>query len=126
MPRSAAMAFSYKLVIVVRADLDLSRGKWCAQAAHAAVMCSEGARKHQRSWFRGWLGEGQKKVVLQAPSLVELQRLQALAERDELPASMVVDYGLTEVQPGTTTCLGIGPAPNGLVDKITGSLSLFR
>ena len=123
---SAARTFNYKQVIVVRAELDLSRGKWCAQAAHASVMVTEETRKRHRAWYRKWLEEGQKKVVLQVPSLEELQGLKVLAEKMGIPSAIVVDYGLTEIAPGTVTCIGMGPAPSELVDKVTGSLPLFR
>jgi len=123
---SADKRFSYKQVIVARAELNLSRGKWCAQAAHASVMATEEARRHHRSWYKMWLEEGQRKVVLQVASPEELRRLKAMADKGGMPTAMVADYGLTEVAPGTVTCIGIGPAPNGLVDKVTGSLALFK
>jgi len=123
---SPVKQFGYKQVIVVRAELNLSRGKWCAQAAHASVMATESARRHHRSWYKRWLEEGQRKVVLQVASLEGLRRLKAMADRGGMPSATVEDYGLTEVAPGTVTCIGIGPAPSGLVDKVTGSLALFR
>jgi len=126
MPAPVPKAFSYKQVIVARAELNLSRGKWCAQAAHASIMAAEEARRHHRSWHRRWLEEGQRKVVLQVASQGELLRLKEVAERGGMPSAVVEDYGLTEVAPGTITCIGIGPAPNGLVDKVTGSLPLFK
>ncbi|MGQ9514028.1 MAG: peptidyl-tRNA hydrolase Pth2 [Thermoproteota archaeon] len=118
--------FDYKQSIVVRGDLDLSRGKWCAQVAHASVIASEDARKRHRSWFKEWFKEGQKKVVLEASELEELVKLKNAAEALGIPSAIVVDYGLTEVAPGTVTCVGIGPAPGKLVDKVTGSLRLFK
>lgn len=118
--------FEYKQCIVVRTDLQLSVGKWCAQAAHAAVMASDEARLRHRSWFRGWSREGQKKVVLRVSSLEELLELRRKAEELGLPTSVVEDRGLTEVEPGTVTCIGVGPARSELVDKVTSSLSLFR
>jgi len=126
MSASAAKQFSYKQVIVARAELNLSRGKWCAQAAHASVMATEQARRHHRSWYKKWLEEGQRKVVLQVASQEELRRLKEMADKGGMPSVIVEDYGLTEVAPGTMTCIGIGPAPTGLVDKVTGSLALFK
>ncbi|MEP0826513.1 MAG: peptidyl-tRNA hydrolase, partial [Nitrososphaera sp.] len=37
----------------------------------------------------------------------------------------VQDSGLTQIPPGTTTCIGIGPAPVDLVDKVTRDLKLL-
>ena len=51
----------YKMVILVRQDLKLPKGKMAAQVAHAAV---EAAVKSSDSKVDGWLSQGQKKVVL--------------------------------------------------------------
>ena len=41
------------------------------------------------------------------------------------PWSEVTDAGHTQISPGTTTCISIGPAPENLIDKITGDLKLL-
>ena len=71
------------------------------------------------------LPEGQRKVVLKAPDLKALGLLKEKALREGLVAVLVKDAGLTEVEPGTVTVLGIGPAPDEAVDKVTGQLPLY-
>lgn len=117
--------FAYKLVVAVRSDLNLSCGKLSAQVGHAAVNCALQAKERNRDWFRAWDREGAKKVVVKAPDLEELHELKEHAEHFKLPHSLITDAGLTQVPPGTVTCLGIGPAPDELVDKVTRHLSLM-
>jgi PTH2 family peptidyl-tRNA hydrolase len=117
--------FHYKQVIVFRSDLKLSKGKVAAQAGHAAVSAAEEARKHRKDWWEAWLNEGQCKVVLKVKSEKELLALEKQAKEMALPCALIIDRGLTEIPPGTITCLGIGPAPTDKIDKITGNLPLL-
>lgn len=117
--------FKYKQAIVLRTDLEMSRGKIAAQAGHAAVSAAEEARKKYLEWWSAWLKEGQCKVAVKAASEKELLDLESKAIEWKLPCALISDRGLTELPPDTTTCLGIGPAPSSEVDKITGKLSLF-
>lgn len=117
-------SMQYKMVIVVRDDLEMSTGKLAAQVAHAAVTCALEAKARNAKWFSEWYREGQRKVVLRAKDLDELRLLKDKASRAGLPLTMITDAGMTELPPNTTTCLGIGPAPEGTIDTITGSLPL--
>ena len=111
----------YKQSIIVREDLKLSRGKLAAQVAHAAVMASNLAGKDAAGeWKRG----GQKKIVLQVPNLDDLIELQEIAKQEHIPTALVVDAGYTEIPAGTVTALGIGPALEEKIDKITKNLKL--
>ena len=61
---------AFKLAVVVRADLDMGRGKIAAQVAHAAVaavLANLGTDD-----LAGWLRDGQPKVVLKVTSDGEL------------------------------------------------------
>lgn len=58
-------------------------------------------------------------------SETDLEDLKREAEELGLAAAIIHDSGLTQVDPGTATCIGIGPAPAELVDKITGTLPLL-
>jgi PTH2 family peptidyl-tRNA hydrolase len=117
--------FEYKQAIILRADLKMSCGKAAVQASHAAVSASEKAKKEHTSWWRKWMDEGQRKITLKVGSEEELLELEQKAAKARLPSALIADRGLTELAPGTVTALGIGPAPAGLLDKITGSLPLY-
>ena len=115
----------YKLVVVVRTDLGISKGKMAAQVAHAAVNCALKSKKSSSSNFTKWFDEGQKKVVVKGPNESILRDLQQHARDVGLVSSLVTDAGLTEVPSGTVTCLGIGPATDSEIDLITGDYTLF-
>jgi len=118
-------AFEYKQVIVLRTDIKMSKGKMAAQTGHAAVSASEYARKNRPEWWNPWIMEGQRKIAVKVKSEQEILELERKARNAKLPAVLIVDRGLTEIPPNTTTCLGIGPAPADKVDAITGKLSLL-
>ena len=115
----------YKQVIVFRSDLKLSKGKIAAQAGHAAISAAQKAHKLHRAWWKAWLFEGQCKVAVKVRDKEELFSLEEQANDLGLPNALIVDRGLTEVPPGTVTCLGVGPAPAEKVDKLTGNLPLL-
>ena len=115
----------FKQVIVVRRDLGMGTGKTAAQVAHAAVMGAEKTREGRREWFEAWFERGQAKVVVKVKSIEELMEVRKHAEILLLPVVQVQDSGLTQIPPGTTTCLAIGPAPSELVDKVTSNLKLL-
>jgi PTH2 family peptidyl-tRNA hydrolase len=117
--------FQYKQVIIFRSDLRMSKGKIAAQAGHAAVSAGEEARKHHRTWWDAWISEGQCKIAVKVRNEKELLQLEKQARELALPYSLITDRGLTEIPPGTVTCLGIGPAPADKIDRITGNLPLL-
>jgi PTH2 family peptidyl-tRNA hydrolase len=115
----------FKQVIVVRADLQMGKGKLAAQVGHAAVSAAENARRTHLKWVEEWLEEGQCKVVAKVASLELLLSLRERASQRRLPHSLIKDRGLTQLPPNTVTCLGIGPAPSDAVDRLTSELALL-
>ncbi len=111
-----------KQAIVVRADLDMGVGKLAAQVAHASLSAYERADEAAR---RDWKAESQKKVVLKASDERTLHSLKEVAEARGLPTALIRDAGHTQLDPGTVTTLGIGPAADDRIDEVTGELSLY-
>ena len=113
---------SFKQVIIIRQDLKLPKGKLAVQASHASV----GAMiKSHKDDISKWQAEGMKKIVLKVKDLDELLLYKRKAEDNGLVVSLITDAGHTVVEPGTVTCLGIGPDKEEKVDKITGALKML-
>jgi PTH2 family peptidyl-tRNA hydrolase len=115
----------YKQVIVVRKDLGMGTGKLAAQVAHAAVMAVEVTKMRNLNWFNSWFKAGQAKVVVKVQTLGELLEIRKNAESLHLSVAEIQDSGLTQIPAGTVTCIGIGPGPSGLIDKVTNHLKLL-
>jgi len=113
-----------KQVIAVRTDLGMGIGKIVAQVGHACVLSAENVRKSHPDWFDEWWA-GQEKIVVKVENLKELEEIKKYAIDLNVPWSEVTDAGHTQIAPGTTTCISLGPAPEHLVDKITGNLKLL-
>ena len=115
----------YKMVIIMRADLKLSKGKIAAQAAHAAVNCAFASKKNDSKTFDKWYSEGQRKVVLKVPDLQTLFEIKVMADVQNVTNSIIADAGRTEIPAGTITCMGLGPGKGTDIDKITGELQML-
>jgi PTH2 family peptidyl-tRNA hydrolase len=115
----------YKQVIVIRTDLKMSSGKKCAQACHASVESSDLVRIKNKNVWKQWKNSGQKKVILKIASMEDLKEIYLKLNKNKIPCFMVKDAGLTQLAPGTTTALGIGPVLSTEIDKITGELKLL-
>jgi PTH2 family peptidyl-tRNA hydrolase len=118
-----------KLVIVIRRDLKMGRGKEIAQGAHAAMGAYNDSMNRwgpiAGDMIEPWETNGRKKVCLKVASEGEIIRLSMLCEKDYIGHYLVRDAGRTEVQPMTPTALGIGPDYEERIDRITGDLDLY-
>lgn len=117
----------YKQSIIVRSDLRMSRGKLAVQVAHASVDAVLRAleRDEWRRWVNKWVSQGMKKVVVKVSNLEKLLELYEKCKKLDIPCSLIIDAGRTELEPGTATSVGVGPAPSRLIDRVTGDLPLL-
>jgi len=115
----------FKQVIVVRRDLRIGRGKLAAQVAHASLTAYLETLKVRPEWAEKWLSTGQRKIVVTASNSEELISIKRSVEEDGIPTALIQDAGLTQLEPGTVTALGIGPAPEAILDKTTRRLKLL-
>lgn len=121
-----------KLVLVVRTDLGMTKGKIAAQCGHATLGCykallhaSQNGGLEARTLLRRWENGGQAKIAVQVKSQDEIMALRAAARAAGVTAEVVADAGRTQIAAGSLTVLGVGPAPKSIVDKITGHLKLL-
>ncbi|KAG8978140.1 hypothetical protein FRC05_011256 [Tulasnella sp. 425] len=131
-----------KMVLVVRSDLGMTKGKIAAQCGHATLACYKTLQKSNPALLAHWERIGQAKVALRCDSEEELLLLQATAQSLNLCARTIRDAGRTQIAAGSTTVLGIGPGlhsfttamhldseldlgPVKLVNQVTGKLKLL-
>ena len=108
-------------------------GKIAAQCSHATLACYKTLfRASQRNpnsaeakLLKQWERRGQAKIAVQIKSQDELLVLMAKAQSLGVTAEVIQDAGRTQIEAGSMTVLGVGPAPKSVVDKITGHLKLL-
>ncbi len=129
------MSENIKQVLVVRKDLNMRKGKIASQAAHASMkvffdrilsaksgIMTIAVTEDMESWINGLF----TKICVSVNSEAELESVYQAAIDAGLPASMIVDAGLTEFNGvPTKTVVAIGPAKSDEINLITGKLSLL-
>ena len=115
---------NYKLILVIRTDLKMGKGKVAAQCAHAAVAAYKAARKHPKL-LNLWEECGQAKITVKVDSEDALISVAKQAKAAGLLSNIVQDAGHTQIAPGSRTVCAVGPGPAPLIDKVTGHLKLF-
>jgi PTH2 family peptidyl-tRNA hydrolase len=138
-----------KMVIVVRKDLKMPRGKIAAQASHAAVgavIQSIFGERLDKSSFgidgegfeitkptfvndatKDWLVGEFTKICVCVESEEELMKIYDEAEESGINVCLITDNGHTCFNGvPTKTCLAIGPTYSSIVDPITKDLKLYN
>ena len=109
------------MALIVRTDLDMSRGKIVAQAAHAAVEVALKARG--TAMFERWRQAGSRKISLIAPDWETLDYISSKCAHG-IVSHMVKDAGHTEIPPGTVTVLGL-LGPRSSIEILCSGLNLL-
>lgn len=120
----ASDSMSLKQAIIIRSDLGMGKGKLAAQTSHASLSAYKKCERENPDDAREWEEQGQKKIVLKAGSEEELLSLYEKMKK-EIPCALIRDAGHTQVEPGSITCFGAGPAPEAKIDKYTKELKLL-
>eukprot|EP00252_Welwitschia_mirabilis_P010916 TRINITY_DN24584_c0_g2_i1.p1 TRINITY_DN24584_c0_g2~~TRINITY_DN24584_c0_g2_i1.p1 ORF type:complete len:186 (+),score=39.50 TRINITY_DN24584_c0_g2_i1:520-1077(+) len=114
----------FKMVLVVRNDLRMGKGKIAAQCSHATLGLYKKLFYRAPKALQRWEMCGQMKIVTKTESEEELLLLQNQAKRLNLPTHVTIDAGRTQVAPDTRTVMAI-LGPKEVVDQVTGELSLL-
>ncbi|XP_055315630.1 probable peptidyl-tRNA hydrolase 2 [Sitodiplosis mosellana] len=114
-----------KMILVVRNDLKMGKGKIGAQCGHAAVGAYQNCMKKFPSLVRRWDDSGSAKIAVKVDSEGELLSIFRAARDRNLNTCLIRDAGRTQIAPNSKTVLAIGPAPTDEIDQITGHLKLL-
>lgn len=115
----------YKMVLVVRNDLKMGKGKIGAQCGHASVGAYQDGMKRNKAVMRRWENSGCAKICLKVESETDLMNIRRGASVRNLNFYLVHDAGRTQIAAGSATVLAIGPALVDEIDTLTGHLKLL-
>ena len=114
-----------KMVLVVRTDLGMQKGKIAAQCGHATLGAYKKAVNSESPYLDAWESRGQAKVALKVDSREEMYQLREKADQRQVTNAVIRDAGRTQIAAGSETVLAVGPAPKSIIDEITGHLKLL-
>ena len=112
------------MVLMIRGDIKMSKGKVLAQISHAVVSATVKAYTSTNIFYK-WQADGEKIVILKVPNLKTLFTITNIATRKQVPNGFVIDAGLTELKEETVTVGFVGPDYDNKIDKLTGQLKLY-
>lgn len=134
-----------KQVIVIRKDLKMPAGKALAQVAHASMAAVLNLMNSERDGdayskslnlnlesetdaaVHDWLEGAFTKIVVWVDNEADLDRLYNQAIEQNIVRSCIIDSGYTVFNGvPTKTCCAFGPAPNDVLDNLTGHLKLVN
>eukprot|EP00250_Pteridium_aquilinum_P032956 c4999_g1_i1 orf=465-998(-) len=122
--RMAEVMDDFKMVLVVRNDLKMGKGKIAAQCSHATLGLYKKVFFRAPKALQRWENCGQVKVVTKVESEDELLLLQAKANSLKVASHITIDAGRTQIAPNSRTVMSL-LGPSDIVDEVTGGLKLL-
>ncbi len=139
--------YKSKMMIVMRRDLKMRKGKIAAQAGHACIdailtaLNREGRlndfettpygielknTENSDSPLTEWFAHGCAKICVYVDSEEALLDIAQKANERGIIVSVITDAGMTEFHGvPTKTCLALEPLPAETADELTGGLPLY-
>ena len=136
-----------KMMIVMRRDLKMRKGKIAAQAGHACIDAILMALNKERrvndleitdngiilkdsdkstTPLSDWFKYGCAKICVYVDSEEKLMNIADKAKEKGIIATVITDAGMTEFHGvPTKTCLAVEPLPAEVADELTGNLPLY-
>lgn len=117
-------ATTEKIVICVRKDLNMRKGKIAVQAVHACFGLVNELKDKRPELLEQM--HYMRKICVQLPALSDVGHVTLMAEALDVPCYTVTDLGLTEFNgnPTVTVC-AVGPATDDVLESITGGYQLL-
>jgi peptidyl-tRNA hydrolase, PTH2 family len=116
---------SYKMVLCVNTSLKkMDKGKAMAQCGHATLGAYRLCEKYAPSNLRHWYMFGQAKIAVKC-SEEEMLQVSEQARKMGIVSYTVMDAGRTQIPAGSKTVCAIGPAPQSMLDEISGKFKLM-
>ena len=117
---------SVKMMLCVREDLKMKKGKIGAQCSHATLGLYKmiaGKKKHEKM-LEDWETKGQKKIVAKLKDEAAMNLLVSRATDANIKFYVVQDAGHTQVAAGSRTVIALIDYENKM-NTITGRLKLM-
>jgi peptidyl-tRNA hydrolase len=118
--KAAAAAAAAEEALAAAAEPPLSAEDEALRGALPGVATAD----DNRQFVSHWTMTGAKKITVKG-AWADVAKAARLAKKWGVTYYLVHDAGKTQIEPGTATVLAVGPAPEKVVDLITGHLPLL-
>ena len=112
----------FRMVAIVRADLNMPPGKMAVQVGHAFLQNYDEAHPNHKS---DYMKNNQPKIVLLAPNLETLLKIKEKADKKAIYAELVTDAAKTFFKEPTVTVLCLGPLTKTDSNNLTRGLDMM-